>query len=481
VRLTVGLILVSCAHTPDLALRPDPSPPTGSTTETFAASDGTQLLARHWSATADNQYGVVVVMHGLKDHSARYTNFATTLARGGFAVYAFDLRGHGRSAGPRVAPAAWTDYVDDLDKFLSWVEQREPGKPVFLFGHSMGGAIAARVAELHPVAGLVLSGPALAIDAAPLLIAATRMSGFVTPRFPALDLDNRDFSSDPAGAGAMDHDELISQPAAPASTAAGLVEGIHTIWRDVDRLTMPLLVLHGSADRLTAPAGSRMLVERAPSKQKILKIYEGFYHDLVHEPNGQSVAEDVVLWLAGATGRAQLMPVPIYAGPLAGDPRGWSQAVQLEGGISAHTHAAGRLAIEIARPRPIGWHGALTARVLNGGWAVAFRPVGVAARLGAGVIGASAGASLITNTIFALSAGAWLEQPLGPLHAGAFGELDRRGASIYTGGVSLRLGGDRSYWPHAHAGVGPVITAGAQRATDTAWFVTAGLELYAVD
>ena len=88
-------------------------------------------------------------MHGLKDYSARYAAFATKLAQHGYAVYAFDLRGHGRSAGPRVAPDDWTDYVDDLDRFLATVEQREPGKPVFLFGHSMGGAIAARTAELH--------------------------------------------------------------------------------------------------------------------------------------------------------------------------------------------------------------------------------------------------------------------------------------------------------------------------------------------
>ena len=75
-------------------------------------------------------------MHGLKDYSGRYADFATRLTAAGYAVYAFDLRGHGRSAGPRVAPADWQDYVSDLDAFLARVEQREPGKPVFLFGHS---------------------------------------------------------------------------------------------------------------------------------------------------------------------------------------------------------------------------------------------------------------------------------------------------------------------------------------------------------
>src|SRR5438477_8522749 len=121
--------LAACAHAPDLPLRPDPTPPAGSTTYTFVAADGTQLLARRWAPTGDTR-AVLVVMHGLKDYSGRYAAFAARVAAIGFAVYAFDLRGHGRSAGPRVAPRAWNDYVDDLDRFLGDVEKREPGKPV---------------------------------------------------------------------------------------------------------------------------------------------------------------------------------------------------------------------------------------------------------------------------------------------------------------------------------------------------------------
>src|SRR5215831_8976925 len=210
VRVLACLALIACAHAPDLPLRPDPSPPAGSTVETIAARDGTQLLARRWAAA--NPKAVLVIMHGLKDYSARYAGIASRAAAAGYTVYAFDLRGHGRSAGPRVAPADWLDYVDDLDRFLTTVEQREPGKPVFLFGHSMGGAIAARTAEVHQpkLAGLILSGPAIAIDAPPLQLAAARMTGTLTPKFPALSLDNHDFSSDPANAAAMDKDELIS-------------------------------------------------------------------------------------------------------------------------------------------------------------------------------------------------------------------------------------------------------------------------------
>src|SRR5262249_26125750 len=135
VRALLILSLVACAHTPDLPLRPDPAPPPGSTVDVFTARDGTQLLARHWAHSSPK--ATVVIVHGLKDYSGRYAAFASRLVGAAYSVYAFDLRGHGRSAGPRAAPEAWTDYVDDLDRFLTYVEQREPGKPVFVFGHSM--------------------------------------------------------------------------------------------------------------------------------------------------------------------------------------------------------------------------------------------------------------------------------------------------------------------------------------------------------
>ena len=125
--LVVLAALVACAKTPDLALRPDPAPPIGSTTEVITAPDGAQLLARHW-APIEAPRAVVVIMHGLKDHSARYAALATRLAGAGYSVYAFDLRGHGRSSGKRVAPGRWWRYVDDLDRFLSTLETREPGR-----------------------------------------------------------------------------------------------------------------------------------------------------------------------------------------------------------------------------------------------------------------------------------------------------------------------------------------------------------------
>ncbi|HEV7559650.1 MAG TPA: alpha/beta hydrolase, partial [Kofleriaceae bacterium] len=333
-RLAAAVVLAACAHTPDLPLRPDPSPPAGSTTDVFVARDGTQLLSRTWPNP--DAKAVVVIEHGLKDHSDRYAVFAARLVAAGYAVYAYDLRGHGRSAGPRVAPDSWFDYVDDLDRFVTLVETKQPGKPLFVFGHSMGGAIAALVAERHRpiIAGLILAGPALAVDAPPILVAATTMAGALTPDTPALVLDNHEFSSDPANAVAMDHDPLISQPPGPAKTVAGLVDGIHEIWSGVDQLTMPLLALHGSADKLTAPSGSRMLVRAAASADKTLHIYDGLFHDLLHEPKHVEVEDDILAWLGAHTGGPAIPATPIYPGHLAGDPKHFVQVVQSSVGVA---------------------------------------------------------------------------------------------------------------------------------------------------
>lgn len=494
-RVLALVSLIACAHTPDLPLRPDPAPPGGSTTEVFAARDGTQLLARYWAPKtgAAEARAVVVIMHGLKDYSARYADIAGKLAATGYVVAAFDLRGHGRSAGPRVSPDAWTDYVDDLDRFLAQVEQRNPGKLIFLFGHSMGGAIAARAAQLHQprIAGLIVSGPALVVDAPPLLIAATRMTGFTMPGFAALKLPNEDFSSDPAVAAAMEKDELIEQSPGPAKTAAGLVDGMRAIWADVDRLTMPLLALHGTDDRLTAPSGSRELIARAPSTDKTLRIYAGFFHDLLHEPKRAQVEADILAWLDAHRGGAAVTAPPLHAGELAGDPRGWTQAVQFGAGISygfdeQRTRFGGDLAVALARPRPVGFHGTFTARYANARYAIGLKPLGAAVRFGGGMVGLSAGIALVTDANFAFASTLTYEQPAGPLHVGVRADYEHaffagaRNEGMLLG--TLRLLGDRKYWPRAQAGVGPTLGFGYECQGDTCGIVALlGLQLYGVD
>src|SRR5262249_17508511 len=156
-----------------------------------------RLYERSWRP-AGAARGAVVIVHGLKDHGGRYAAAAEELARRGFAVYALDLRGHGRSDGPPVRVDSFDDYLDDLALFVGRV--RERGRPLFRFGHSMGGAIAPLfvLERRADVQGLILSAPALRVAVSPVLAATTRALGTVAPGLPVLSLASEDFSRDPA-------------------------------------------------------------------------------------------------------------------------------------------------------------------------------------------------------------------------------------------------------------------------------------------
>jgi hypothetical protein len=293
---------------------------------------------------------------------------------------------------------------------------------------------------------------------------------------------------------------MVHQSAGPARTAAGLVDGIRAIWAGVDQLTMPILALHGTRDRLTAPAGSRLLIDAVPATDTTLRIYDGLWHDLLHEPRGAEVEADIVAWLDAHTGGAPATPPARYTGRLTGDPRGWTQAFAFGAGVGFagdEVDFAGDVALKVARPRPIGWHGALTARMVGNYKVASLAPVGAAIRFGGpqigGVFGVAGGASVITGWNFAIPATAWLELSFGPAHFTAGAELTYRiggdparaaplGSDALWAGVALRYGGDRAYWPGASAGVGPMIAGGVvDLGGIRAWTVTLGLQLYGAD
>jgi acylglycerol lipase len=266
----------------------------------FAGHGGVDLYAQSWRPTTPR--GVVVIVHGLKDHSARYAGLARALVDQGLAVHALDLRGHGRSAGERALTADFADYTADLEIFLAQVKAAEPGLPVVLFGHSMGGAIATTYALAHPQAlhGLVLSAAALQLDASvgPGLVKITRKLGRKHPGWHVLKLKPKHFSRDPAVvAEVRGGDPLVDPRKVPAGTAAALINAIEHIQADMEKLAVPVLILHGDADRITPPDGSRSLYRRAGIADKQLEIYPGDYHDLLHEPNHDAVAGDITAWV----------------------------------------------------------------------------------------------------------------------------------------------------------------------------------------
>ncbi len=276
---------------------------------TLEGTGGLQLFTQSWRPAGEEPRAVLIVVHGLRDHSSRYAELAEHLVGQGFAVYAFDLRGHGHSEGVRVHIDSFEEYLSDLDLFLARVRQQEPGRPLFLLGHSMGGAIATlfTLERKPPLQGLLLSAPALkpGSDVSGALITTTRVLGGVLPNLKVLELDPKQFSRNPEVVRENETDPLVFQEGGPARTASALLTTLETLSERMEEVSLPLLVLHGTEDKVTDPEGSKALVQRARSSDKTLKLYEGLFHDLLHEPEKAQVLADIQAWLLSRQGAAR--------------------------------------------------------------------------------------------------------------------------------------------------------------------------------
>jgi acylglycerol lipase len=268
----------------------------------FTARDGLGLYEQCWLPNGAVR-AVVVVVHGINEHSGRYAVLAHDLNRHGYAVYALDLRGHGHSEGDRTLIRTFDDYLDDVETLLERVASRNPDKPVFLFGHSMGGAIVALLGiDRRPkVRGLILSAPAVLIAGGvfPIL---RRLAAFFSMVWPTLRLTRmgcRFISRDPAVVEGFRNDPLVFHGRFPVRTGAEILRAAKRIQTDAQQLTLPLVVFHGTGDYVTDPKGSRLLVAHAGSADKTLLLYSGLYHEVFSEPEREQVVGDLLAWLDG--------------------------------------------------------------------------------------------------------------------------------------------------------------------------------------
>ncbi|MFE8603551.1 alpha/beta hydrolase [Archangium violaceum] len=301
VSLVVTLLsLVGCASLPNVPAR-DGGAQTSATQghELLEGARGTHLFQQWWRPEGQPPRAVVVVVHGLKDHGSRYEELARRLVAKNFAVYAMDLRGHAHSEGPRVDVGTFDDYIEDLGAVLERVREREPGLPVFLFGHSMGGMIVTRYTLEHSaqLAGLITHAPALKVDAPGIQVASVKFISALSPNAGLFQPNLDDYSRDPQVVSATKADPLIYQSAAPVHTASELLRAIERTDARMEDITLPVLILHGTADKLTSAEGSKELYRRARSTDKTLKLYPGLFHDLVHEPEKETVLTDITAWL----------------------------------------------------------------------------------------------------------------------------------------------------------------------------------------
>lgn len=243
---------------------------------------------------------VLLVVHGAGEHGGRYQRFAQHFTASGYAVAALDHPGHGRSEGTRVFVERFDDYLDTLRLFQQRVQADFPGLPVVLVGHSLGGLISCHYLLRHQdeLAGCVLSGAAIMTELEPgwLQTLTIRLLSSLLPRSGALALDPAGVSRDPEEVARYVADPLVNHGKMTARMVAELFAAMAQIQQRAPQIRLPLLVLHGGADSMTSPEGSRFLEREVASEDKTLRIYPGLYHEIFNEPEHEAVMRDVEQW-----------------------------------------------------------------------------------------------------------------------------------------------------------------------------------------
>lgn len=264
----------------------------------FESFDGLKIFYRSWRPDGPPK-AVVVINHGVLAHSGQYLWPGEALAAAGFAVHAIDMRGRGRSEGKRFSISDVAEYTGDLDRLIGIAKQGDPGLPVFLIGHSAGGVVGCTYALDHQdeLAGFICESFAYRVYAPAFLQWLLKALGGLIPNVPVLKLNTDDFSRDPAVAERLRNDPLIKGEVQPVSTVAALIRATERMTREFSRITLPILVLHGTADKVTVPSGSPFFHAHAGSADKTLTLYEGHVHDLLSDTGKEGVLGDIVAWI----------------------------------------------------------------------------------------------------------------------------------------------------------------------------------------
>ena len=244
---------------------------------------------------------VLLIVHGLNEHSGRYDYFSNFFVNEGFAVYSMDLVGHGKSDGTRAFVKDFVNYIDDINLYLDKIKQLQPGSPIFLIGHSMGGLIGALLLIDYPdqFAGAVLSGSVVQVpdDVSPLFISLGKFISLVLPKLGLLKIDLSGLSRNPDVVQAYKDDPLVNSGKFTARVSAEMNKSFDRVAVEGSRIKSPVLILHGGSDRIVNPACSHFLYALVSSDIKKLIIYDSFYHEIYNDPGHEQVFEDVSSWI----------------------------------------------------------------------------------------------------------------------------------------------------------------------------------------
>jgi acylglycerol lipase len=268
---------------------------------TFKGLNGLELYHTAWLPDKDTK-AVIIAVHGLAEHIGRYKNVVNYLVPRGYAVYGLDHRGHGKSQGTKGYVDRFDDYIIDLKTFYDMVRKEQPDKKIFMLGHSLGGLIAVDYAIKYQaeLAGLVVSAPLLQISesVSPATVFMAKILSALAPKMGITTLDASAISRDKAVVDAYVNDPLVYRGKTSARLGVEMIKITTALPAMIPTITLPILIMYGTEDRLCDPEGSKMLYDKAGSKDKTLKAYKGLYHEIFNEPEHDAVLADVDAWLS---------------------------------------------------------------------------------------------------------------------------------------------------------------------------------------
>jgi alpha-beta hydrolase superfamily lysophospholipase len=267
---------------------------------TFPGFDGLPLYYQVWLPAGNSRRAVIVNLHGLGDHSGLYPNLASHFPARGLALYAFDMRGNGRSPGQRAYLGRWKEYRGDLEAFVGRVRKWEPGLPLFLLGNSLGGLVVLDYVLHHrgQVEGVIAAAPVLGdVGVPPVLMALGRVMSRVLPRFSLnVGMDLTGLAREPSVVEAVLADPLFHRrgTARLSTEVTATITRVHQL---AGSLSVPLLILHGSDDRMVPPDGSRIFFAKVRFPDRELREYPGAYHGLFADRGFEEVLGDLERWI----------------------------------------------------------------------------------------------------------------------------------------------------------------------------------------
>lgn len=279
---------------------------------TRPTSSGSTIYYQLWLPSDQEPVAILALVHGFGEYTGLYAAVAEFFVARGIAVFAMDLRGHGRSPGARGFIQGWADYREDVASLLQLARETLPARPVFLLGNSLGGLIAIEYALHYPteLRGLIAMSPAVGkIGVARFLLWLSRILSRIWPSF-TLDsgIDSEAMTRDRSVAARIEADPMVHGRGS-ARLGTAVQDTIAAVRQQASRLAVPILIQHGDADTITDPEDSRWFFERITISDKELRLYPGSYHNLCIDLNWKEVLQDSANWIAArATGVHPGMP-----------------------------------------------------------------------------------------------------------------------------------------------------------------------------